>query len=152
MPLFSGDVTLAEVAASCLPVLVQLFLFSYMSIFIHAHSLTFFSLNDLPNAVLELRRNVSYTNSVENGHLSSSLRQSSCSLIKEVCGYMDISADLSASLCLFMERQWSVQWEKRLLLSQTKLCSYVTSSFLWNLTPRGSWGNPGACLTCMSWE
>lgn len=100
MPLISGGIALTEgvaSSASCLPILVQLLLFSYVSIFIHVHSLTFFFLNDLLNAILHRKRSITHTNSVENGHLSSSQRRSTCSLIKEMCGYMDINAYLSVS-------------------------------------------------------
>ena len=100
MPLISGGIALTEVvasSASCLPILVQLLLFSYVSIFIHVHSLTFFFLNDLPNAILLCKRSITHTNSVENGHLNSSQRRSTCSLIKEMCSYMDVNTYLSVS-------------------------------------------------------
>lgn len=38
------------------------------------------------------KSNESFANSLENGHPNSSLRQAPCSLIKEVCCYMDINA------------------------------------------------------------
>lgn len=96
MPLISGGIVVAS-SVSCLPILVQLLLFSYVSIFIHVHSLTFFFLNDLPNAILHLKRSITHTNSIENGTINYSQRQSTCSLIKEMCGYMDINAYLSVS-------------------------------------------------------
>lgn len=138
MPLISGGIALTEVvasSASCLPISVQLFLFSYMSIFIHVHSLTFFFLNDLPNAILHLKRSITHTNSVKNGHLNSSQRQSTCSLIKEMCGYMDINAHLSVSPHLCMELPVTCAKEENAVVNSSK-AHVVISSFLRNSPPK----------------
>lgn len=123
MPLISGGIALTEVvasSASCLPILVQLFLFSYMSIFIHVQSLTFFFLNDLPNAILHLKKSITQTNSIKNGHLNSSQRQSTCSLIKEMCGYVDINVYLSVSPCLCMELPVTCAKEENAVVKSSK--------------------------------
>lgn len=123
MPLISGGIALTEVvasSASCLPILVQLLLFSYVSIFIHVHSLTFFFLNDLPNAILHCKRSITHTNSVENGHLNSSQRRSTCSLIKEMCSYMDVNTYLSVSPRLRKELPVTRAKEEKAVVKSSK--------------------------------
>lgn len=108
MPLISGGKTLAEVAHQ----LGYLSLAAFSSLRVNLYScsqpvilrLIWFSRCSF---CFDFKSNESCTNSVENGHSSFSLRQAPCSLIKEVCCYMDINTYMWVWTYVYA---WSCQW------------------------------------------